>query len=133
MRKTAIIGAAMALVVAAQPAAFAQSGSSEPSLAQTVPMPDVEPDVNLWRIAAISTGAVVGVVVVNAVTGGLITPVLLSGAGSAPGATGAVAAAQTGGAAVVATTTSYTAMAIQAASTMFGAVAGGYFGNWLYE
>ncbi len=84
---------------------------------QPVPVPVEETRIDGYRVLAIAAGAVGGVVVANAATGGLITPWLT--AGMAGG--GAMAGANM----VVATTA-------RAAVVTVGAVAGGFIGNWLY-
>ena len=68
-----------------------------------------------YHVVAISAGAVAGVIVANALTGGLATPVMTIGAG------GGVAVWE-GGAAIW-----------SIVSTAAGAVVGGYFGDWLYR
>jgi len=68
-----------------------------------------------YHVVAISAGAVAGVIVANALTGGLATPVMTIGAG------GGVAVWE-GGAALW-----------SIVSTAAGAVVGGYFGDWLYH
>jgi|KBSSwiStaDraftv2_1062776.scaffolds.fasta_scaffold747158_2 hypothetical protein len=68
-----------------------------------------------YHVVAISAGAVAGVIVANALTGGLATPVMTIGAG------GGVAVWE-GGAALW-----------SIVSTATGAVVGGYFGDWLYH
>ena len=99
-----------------------------------MPTPRVEGTVDGYRVAAIAAGAVVGVIVANVVTGGMITPVLLAGAGE----TGVVAAmpAVAEGSVLAApeavTGAYYTAMAAQTAVTAAGALIGGYVGNWVY-
>jgi hypothetical protein len=105
MRKVLVAGTAVAFALAMTPQSFAQEAPAAPSLSEQVPMPDTESYTGFWRITAISVGAVVGVVVVNAITGGLITPVLLAGTEGAAAAPammqGAGAAMPAAGAAVV--------------------------------
>jgi hypothetical protein len=105
MRKVLVAGTAVAFALAMTPQSFAQEAPAAPSLSEQVPMPDTESYTGFWRITAISVGAVVGVVVVNAITGGLITPVLLAGTEGVAAAPammqGAAAAAPAAGAAVV--------------------------------
>ena len=67
-----------------------------------------------YRVVAISAGAVAGVIVANALTGGLATPVMTIGAGGGMAWDGGVAL-------------------WSVISTAAGAVAGGYFGDWLYH
>ncbi|MEP9378621.1 hypothetical protein ABLE91_18035 [Aquabacter sp. CN5-332] len=69
------------------------------------------------RVAVISVGAVAGVFVANAVTAGMITPILVATGGN----TAAIAAGGT-----------YAVAAGEAAVTAVGAVIGGYASNWLY-
>ena len=69
-----------------------------------------------YRVVAIAVGAVAGVVVANAITGGMATPVLVMGMG------GADAAVLVPGSGIY----------VSAATAAIGAVAGGYIGNWLY-
>jgi len=68
-----------------------------------------------YRVVAISAGAVAGVIVANALTGGLATPVVTIGAG------GGVTLWE-GGAALW-----------SIVATAAGAVVGGYHGDWLYS
>jgi hypothetical protein len=68
-----------------------------------------------YHVVAIATGAVAGVIVANALTGGLATPVMTIGAG------GGVAAME-GGAAL-----------LSIVATAAGAVIGGYHGDWIYH
>ena len=68
-----------------------------------------------YHVVAISAGAVAGVIVANALTGGLATPVMTIGAG--------------GGVAVWEGGTALWSIV----STAAGAVVGGYFGDWLYR
>lgn len=68
-----------------------------------------------YHVVAISAGAVAGVIVANALTGGLATPVMTIGAG------GGVAVWE-GGAALW-----------SIVATAAGAVVGGYFGDWVYH
>ena len=68
-----------------------------------------------YHVVAISAGAVAGVIVANALTGGLATPVITIGAG------GGVAALE-GGAALW-----------SIVATAVGAVVGGYHGDWIYH
>jgi len=106
---------AMAPAYAQQPAAVVPTPA--PSLSSTVPSPTPVSETSFYHVAAIATGAVAGVIVANALTAGMITPVLLAGSN--------------GGAAMMAGgTTAYAAG--QAGVTIVGAVVGGYVGNWLY-
>src|SRR5262245_49718823 len=109
MRKILLIGTVLVLPMNAM-------AQTAPSLAESVPTPGVEANIDGYRVAAISVGAVAGVLVANAVTGGMVTPVLLWGAGDA----GLVAAAPA-------------ATAAQTAVTAAGALIGGYIGNWVYD
>lgn len=90
--------------------AFAQS-------AQPVPVPTEEIRVDGYRVLAIAAGAVGGVVVANAASGGLITPWLTMGMA-------------TGG--TLTTTNVVVIAAARTAVVTAGAVAGGFLGNWLY-
>jgi hypothetical protein len=87
-----------------------------PSLSETVPLPRAESGLDGYQVAAISIGALAGVVVANVVTGGLIAPVLMAGAG---------------GAGVMAHGVGW--MAVKAGVTAVGAVGGGYAGDWVYQ
>jgi hypothetical protein len=87
-----------------------------PSLSETVPIPRAESGIDGYQVAAISVGAIAGVVVANVVTGGLIAPVLMAGAG---------------GAGVMAHGLGW--MAVKAGVTAVGAVGGGYAGDWAYS
>lgn len=93
-------------------------GAPEQSLSTAVPQPRLQAETSVYRVTAIAVGAVAGVVVANAVTGGMITPVLMYGTG-----TGASSAMVAGG---------YSAVATQALVTAVGAIGGGYIGNWIY-
>ncbi len=86
---------------------------------QAVPVPAEQTEINGYRVLAIAAGAVGGVVVANAVTGGLITPWLTAGmaAGGAPAMVGTNVVMVN------------TARVVVAAA---GAVVGGYVGNWIY-
>jgi hypothetical protein len=88
----------------------------KPTLSESVPLPRSETGLDGYQVAAISIGALAGVVVANVVTGGLITPVLMSGAG---------------GAGVMAHGVGW--MAVKGGVTAVGAVAGGYGGDWVYQ
>jgi len=88
------------------------------SLSDVVPKPRLQAEVDTYRVAAIAVGAVAGVVVANAVTGGLITPILMYGSGNGAGA------------AVLAS--GYTAAATNTLVTAAGAIGGGYIANWIY-
>src|SRR5260221_13690337 len=75
---------ALALGVTLLPAAaFAQDAAA--------PVADAAPGVSGYRIAVIAAGTVAGVIAANALTGGLITPILLYGAPEAGAATSAAA------------------------------------------
>jgi hypothetical protein len=69
-----------------------------PSLSESVPMPRLqEPGMNGYRLIAIAAGAVVGVIAINYMTGGLITPILTYGSGAAiPAAPAPLAGASAG-------------------------------------
>ena len=84
------------------------------AMAQTATTPADPADAG-YHVVAISAGAVAGVIVANALTGGLATPVMTIGAG------GGVAVWE-GGAALW-----------SIVATAAGAVAGGYFGDWVYH
>lgn len=86
------------------------------SLSEAVPKPRLQAEVDTYRVAAIAVGAVAGVVVANAVTGGMITPILMYGSSS--------------GTAVLAN--GYTAAATHTLVTAGGAIGGGYIANWIY-
>jgi len=107
---------ALAPAYAQQPAAVVPAPTS-PSLSSSVPSPTPEGEASFFRVASIAAGAVGGVIVANALTAGMITPVLLAGSG--------------GGSAMMAGGTTAFA-AGQAGVTIVGAVVGGYVGNWLY-
>jgi hypothetical protein len=79
-------------------------------------VPRTESGIDGYHVAAISVGAIAGVIVANVVTGGLIAPVLMTGAGGA----GAMAHGVGW-------------MAVKAGVTAVGAVAGGYGGDWVYS
>jgi hypothetical protein len=102
-----------------------------PSLAETAPMPEPRAaELSFRHVAAISVGAVAGVIVVNVVTGGMLMPILAAGvADSAPAVVPATGAAALP---VAAMGVNYLATASEAAVVAIGAVVGGYVGNWLY-
>jgi hypothetical protein len=71
------------------------------------------------RMLAIAVGAVVGVIVVNGLTGGMVTPILLAGTDA--------------GAPVLAAAAAEPAVAaVQAGIIIVGGVVGGYVGDWIY-
>jgi hypothetical protein len=118
MSLLAFTPAVMAPAYAQQPAAVAPAPTvTTPSQSSTVPAPAIEGETSFYRVAAIAAGAVGGVIVANALTAGMITPVLLTGSGGA-------SAMMAGG--------GYALTAGQAGVTVVGAVVGGYVGNWLY-
>jgi len=109
---------AMAPAYAQAPAATVTVPTvTAPSLSHSVPTPTTTEEASFYHVAAIATGAVAGVIVANALTAGMITPVLLAGSNGG----GAMMAG--GG---------YAYAAGQAGVTIVGAVVGGYVGNWLY-
>jgi hypothetical protein len=128
MRKSFVAGTAVAFVLAMQPqVSFAQEAPAAPSLSESVPLPDTEAYTGFWRITAISVGAVVGVIAANALTGGMITPIVAAGVAEAPVAAAAVPAA---GAAAVDAVAAAPAAAVAAApaagaAVVDAAVAGG--------
>ena len=84
------------------------------AMAQSAATPADSADAS-YHVVAISAGAVAGVIVANALTGGLATPVMPIGAG------GGVAVWE-GGTAIW-----------SIVSTAAGAIVGGYVGDWLYH
>jgi len=119
------------LAMAQATTAPAGAAAPAPSLAETVPMPRLlVQEISTYRIAAISVGAVAGVVAANVLTGGFITPLVTAGmaevapAAAAAGAA-ATAAAATGGSAAL-------EIVQQTVVTAASAVVGGYIGDWLY-
>jgi hypothetical protein len=125
-------GLIIAFVVLLLPTlALAQSAQpATPPLSETVPMPTPPAaDMTFRRVAAISVGAVAGMMILNFATGGMITPILSAGlVDVAPAATVPATAA----AAAVPVAIDYLATASQTAITAVGAIAGGFVGNWLY-
>jgi hypothetical protein len=125
-------GLAIAIVVLLSPlTALAETAQpSPPTLAETAPMPRAPAaDLSFHNVAAISIGAIAGVIVVNMVTGGMIMPILAAGvAETTPAVTGAAGAAAPAAMAGI----DYVATASQVAVAAVGAVVGGYVGNWLY-
>ena len=120
-----LLSPVMVLAQTAQPPA--------PSLAETAPMPEPRAaELSFRHVAAISVGAVAGVIVVNMVTGGMIMPILAAGLVE----TAPVTVPATGAAAVPAVAAmggiDYLGTASEAAVVAVGAVVGGYVGNWLY-
>ena len=104
-----------------------------PTLAETAPMPRAPAaDLSFHNVAAISIGAIAGVIVVNMVTGGMIMPVLAAGVAETPAAVPAVAGAAGAAAPAAMAGIDYVATASQVAVAAVGAVVGGYIGNWLY-
>ena len=112
--------ATAAPAAAAAPAATAavpKEPQHEVPAAEALPVPHDEiEEGHSYATAAIATGAVIGVLVANAATGGMMTPVVTAGA-------------MEGGAVMG---TGYLAMASEAVVTAIGAVGGGYLGNWFY-
>jgi hypothetical protein len=125
---------AIAIVVLLSPlAALAQTVQpAAPTLAETAPMPQPPAaDLSFHNVAAISIGAIAGVIVVNLVTGGMIMPILAAGVvETTPAAVPAMAGAAVPAAAMAGV--DYLATASQVAVAAAGAVVGGYVGNWLY-
>src|SRR3954451_394999 len=86
MRLHSVIVAGLLL---APMSAFAQEApggppvASPPSLSPMVPMPREAAGVSGYRVIAIAAGTVVGLVAANFLTGGMITPVLAWGTGTA--------------------------------------------------
>ena len=107
---------------------------SAPTLAESAPMPQAPAaDLSFHNVAAISIGAIAGVIVVNMVTGGMIMPILAAGvAETTPAAVPAVAGAAGAAAPAAMAGVDYVATASQIAVAAVGAVVGGYVGNWLY-
>jgi uncharacterized membrane protein YfcA len=139
MRKVLLIGTVLILPMNAMAQTAAQTAQTVQSLAEGVPTPRLETTTtDSYRVAAIAAGAVVGVIVANYLTGGLITPVLLWGAGDAgmvAVAEGAVIPAVAEGAAMAvpeAANSHFVTTAGQALVTAAGGMIGGYFGNWAY-
>jgi hypothetical protein len=118
MRKFLIVASILLFpaAAAAQEAPAPSAAPSTPSLSETVPLPRAESGLDGYQVAAISVGALAGVVVANVVTGGLIAPVLMTGAG---------------GAGVMAHGLGW--MVVKAGVTAVGAVGGGYAGDWVYQ
>lgn len=129
-------GLAIAIVVLLSPlTALADNAQpSAPTLAETAPMPrPPAADLSFHNVAAISIGAIAGVIVVNMVTGGMIMPVLAAGvAETTPAVLPAVAGAAGAAAPMAMASVDYVATASQVAIAAVGAVVGGYVGNWLY-
>jgi uncharacterized membrane protein len=93
------------------PAVAPGTNVSFPEMASELGLP--APSDDTYRVAAISLGAVAGVIIVNVLTGGTATPVLLMGTSATVEGT----AAYLGGVGIAA----------------FAAVGGGYAVDWLYE
>jgi hypothetical protein len=110
-----LLAPGLARAQSAQPAGDATkvAASNANAMDDGMPMPGGAASVSGYRVAAISFGAAAGILVVEAMSGGMATPVIL-GAGGA-------SAAQSG--AVVMGTAMYA----------MGAWMGGAVGNWLYE
>jgi len=119
---------AIAIILLLSPVmALAQTAQQPaPSLAETAPPPEFPAmELSFYRVAAISAGAVAGVIAVNIASGGMITPILAAGMVDAGPVVGATPAAAMGGA-------NYLATAAEAFVVGIGAVLGGHAGNWLY-
>ena len=132
-------------VVLAPLTAFAQEATpvapSAPVAASAAPMPGPGTDgqgMNGYRALAIAAGAIVGIAVVEWLSGGTITPVLVAGgpamavepaAAVAPAAAGAVAEPV---AAVAPAGYGYGYSFLEVVKVAAGAVIGGNVGNWLY-
>jgi len=126
-------GLVIAVVVLLSPlTALADTAQpSAPTLAETAPMPrPPAADLSFHNVAAISLGAIAGVIVVNMVTGGMIMPILAAGVAETTPAAVAGAAGAAAPAAIA--SVDYVATASQVAVAAVGAVVGGYVGNWLY-
>ena len=126
-------GLAIAIVVLLLPlTAMAETAQpAAPTLAESAPMPQPPAaDLSFHNVAAISIGAIAGVIVVNMVTGGMIMPVLAAGVAETTPA--AVAGAAGAAAPAAMASVDYVATASQLAVAAVGAVVGGYVGNWLY-
>jgi hypothetical protein len=95
MRRTILIASLilMPVAAAAQDASPLPPAGAAPQVPYIVPMPREEAGVSGYRILAITAGAVVGVVVANFLTGGMITPILAAGTGAAMPAMAAPAVA----------------------------------------
>lgn len=135
-----ILVLAFALIVMMPLAAGAADvAQPAPSLSELAPQPHARPEpLTAGRKTAIAIGALVGVIVTNVVTGGLITPVL--GAGfieAAPAAAAAAVPAAAASAAALAQTSvvmaeeTYFIGLGRIALTAMGAVVGGEMANWL--
>jgi hypothetical protein len=70
---------------------------SQPSLSPMVPMPREEAGISGYRVIAIAAGTVVGLVAANYLTGGMITPILAWGTGTAIEPAMAMGAVRAGG------------------------------------
>lgn len=64
-------------------AAGSPPAAAQPSLSPMVPMPREEAGVSGYRVIAIAAGTVVGLVAANYLTGGMITPIMAWGTGTA--------------------------------------------------
>jgi hypothetical protein len=109
-----LVAPVLASAQSAQPAAAATkvAASNDSATGNGMQMSGGVNSVSGYRVAAISFGAAAGVLVVEAMSGGMATPVILSAGG----------AAVQGGSTVMAT-----------AMVAMGAWMGGMVGNWLYE
>jgi hypothetical protein len=123
-----VLAVALALMPVVANAQSEQTITTEPvapsvtestaSPAEMAPMPTHLASVDGYRIAAISAGAVVGVIVVNMATGGMATPVM--------------AGSMANGVVLMNTGTWLTTVS-ELAVTAVGAIGGGYVGDWLYN
>ena len=110
-----LVAPVLASAQSAQPAADAAkvAASNDIATGSGMQMSGDTSSVSGYRVAAISFGAAAGVLVVEAMSGGMATPVILGAGGGA---------AVQGGSTVMAT-----------AMVAMGAWMGGAIGNWLYE
>jgi hypothetical protein len=98
MRRAIAVGAvAIALTMSETVAAESMrpEAGPQPSLSQMAPQPWRDAGADSFRVVAVAAGAVVGVIVANYLSGGLITPILAFGTAATPSATLGTAAAAT--------------------------------------
>lgn len=147
MRRFIVVAASMLLLTTGL--AIAEEPVRMVPLAEAVPLPRLpEVAVSRLHVVAIGAGAVFGVIAVNIVSGGMITPFLagvslampadataVAAAPIAAAATPAVAAAPAAAASIAApvvAATTATMMAAQVGLVAIGGVIGATVGNWLY-
>jgi hypothetical protein len=133
LRSIIVAGLVLAPVSAFGQEATPASPSASPPSASAAPA-TAAPSTDGYRVLAIAAGAVVGVVVVEFLSGGTLTPVLVAGgpamlepaAAAAPGAAAAVVEP------VAAVPAGYGYSFLEVVKVAAGAIIGGHLGNMVY-